>query len=342
MHFGVCPGGWVGVQFFYVLSGYLITRILRSARDSQTQVGPYLMAFVKRRMQRIVPLYCLCLVVAITVAYFFHSPKGDLFRVPALLTLSTYTYNVYRALAMPGLHESLVPHLWSISVEEQFYLLWPLLIFFVPGRWLSRLAVLFFCMAPLLRFLCVHWVRRVDPNLAIYFLTPFQVDGFALGGLIAVMPTGLYPGAKKAIAGALAVLGLGVWICHLRGFHWGQAWPPQGLVSVWSYTAIDLFGAFLVLECLTGGPSLRALELVPLRWLGKVSYGFYIWHVLCLLVFERLVLHSANVTPPKLLFFPYVLFVSGVAAISFYGFEKRFLQKHSPKVCHSMSSEAMA
>ena len=325
MHFGVFDAGWIGVQFFYVLSGFLITGKLLEARDRYQNIGPYLADFYKRRSLRILPLYLLYLIVVLVAALLSHTLRHDLADLPYL---ATYTYNFRRGLseALPSM--SLAPHLWSLSVEEQFYVLWPFLIFYCSRRVAIRSVLSAVCAAPLLRLLYIVAAgHTAETSYATYFLTPFQVDGFALGALLSFAP--LDQLRKWRLPSAAAVLAL-ITVAAISNRHlpvFGLLWVPRPRVSVWLYTAVDLIGALLVLECTLDSALVRALELRPLRFLGQISYGFYVWHMLLLVVLERYFAFGGYSVGTRLAIFPvYACAVSCVASLSYFFYEKPIMR----------------
>ena len=148
-HYGYLQCGWVVVQFFFVLSGYLITSILLAEKEHPFR--QYLGHFYWRRILRIFPVYFGFLLICGIFYLLLKQPREFLQVLPSLLT---YTYNFY--LVPPGRSLSgIFPHLWSLSVEEQFYLLWPLLIFALTPRGARWMVVAILISIPLLRTLFV-------------------------------------------------------------------------------------------------------------------------------------------------------------------------------------------
>ena len=129
-HLNLLGLGWVGVQVFFVLSGFLITRLLLELRDGRA-LGSYLRTFFGRRVLRIFPLYYLFLVVALLLsALAIPSQAGPVQHQWPYV--ATFTYNWW---GMTRFHEKtwFLDHLWSLAIEEQFYLLWPFLVFWLVG-----------------------------------------------------------------------------------------------------------------------------------------------------------------------------------------------------------------
>ena len=318
--------GWTGVDLFFVLSGFLITGILADARQTPRRFR----TFYARRALRILPLYYGFILL--------------LFALPPLLGARTYTTSFagqlpywlylqnFRPLTGPALE--FAAHLWSLAIEEQFYLVWPLLVFTLSRTAALRACLL--CLAGAVAFR-VASVFTVDDLRTIYFLTPGRVDGLALGGAIALVMRGS-GGPERLRRMAPAVLALSAALIA------GAALLPAGfdpggvyMVTV-GYTALALFfGAVLVLA-LDGGPPMlpRLLSGGVLRFFGRYSYGLYVVHV-PLIVLGRL----AGVTPdafagtrwelPGLLGYVALMAAASilVALASWHLYEKRFLRLKS-------------
>ncbi|HEV3048908.1 MAG TPA: acyltransferase, partial [Longimicrobium sp.] len=269
--------GWTGVDLFFVLSGFLITGILADARETPHRFR----TFYARRALRILPLYYAFIVL--------------LFVVPPLVGVRAYTisfadqlpYWLYLQNFRPlnGPARELAAHLWSLAIEEQFYLVWPLLIFTLSRTAALRVCAL--CVAGAVAFR-VAGAFTVDDLRSLYFLTPGRIDGLALGGMIALVMRGdggpqrlrrMAPAALTVSAAAVAGAAL-----HPSGFDPGGVY----MVTV-GYTALAcFFGAVLVLA-LDGGRSIlpRLLSTPVLRFFGRYSYGLYVVH-LPLIVLGRL------------------------------------------------------
>ncbi len=261
--------GWTGVDLFFVLSGFLITGILADARDTPHRYR----TFYARRALRILPLYygfvlLLFVVPPLIGARAYTTPLAD--QLPYWLYLQNF-----RTLSNGALDYA--AHLWSLAIEEQFYLVWPLVVFT-----LSRTGALRVCAVLVVGALAyrVASVFTVDDLRTVYFLTPGRVDGLALGGAIALIARGtgglmrLRRMAPAVLAAAAAVLAAAA--LHPSGFNPGGVY----MVSV-GYSALAFcFGAVLVLALDGGGALLPRLLSAPvLRFFGRYSYGLYVVHV---------------------------------------------------------------
>src|SRR6201996_3771215 len=164
LHF---KGGWAGVDLFFVLSGFLITRILVSHREMP--IKQYFGTFYMRRARRILPPYIALMVVVSLLFGFSWVPTW---------------YAYLGAMNFPRVGPPELSMLWSLAVEEQFYLFWPFVVLFFPRRRLAWVAVSLILTAPLLRAIATplltdHW--------AIYKQTPFRMDCLATGALIGIL-----------------------------------------------------------------------------------------------------------------------------------------------------------
>lgn len=165
----VASHGWLGVDLFFVLSGFLITGI-----PLDTKVRPhYFRNFYVRRVIRIIPLYA----VYVGVCCLFYNGYSSFF-----LLSTVFAANLAHLFGVS------VPHgpgvLWSLAVEEHFYLLWPVLVFLLSRRNLTVLAILIIAVTPIARGLAVAYGMDIDA--AVYSYSWFRFDGLALGGVLAV------------------------------------------------------------------------------------------------------------------------------------------------------------
>ncbi len=279
-HQYLLPVGWVGVQIFFVLSGFLITRLLY--RDVETPLGDYLRAFYGRRALRIFPLYYL--VLAVLGVALLYQPRLPGVREGFPYAIS-YTYNFWY-----GTHATefspFITHFWTLCVEEQFYLVWPLLIYFCPKRLLRAMLALLVLFGPVFRAAMANYLETPgatqlwDPYVALDVLTPTHVDAFAIGAYAALFPLG---GSRRALLAVVSLLAaMGVLLIRHAHLPWASFGYPIGLRScyayVWAYSLISIASALLI-DCLAHRKLLPALfESAPLSYLGKISYGIYLVH----------------------------------------------------------------
>ncbi len=277
---GATRSGWAGVDLFFVLSGFLITGILLDARGGEG----YFRAFYARRVLRIFPLYYAYLAILFLL-------------VPAVLPslnvksetqgwLWTYLGNVLFAREGGFQASPYTGHFWSLAVEEQFYLFWPLLVWLVPRRRLAVVCGVIVLGAFALRF-AIH--RTTFNATAAYVLTPARMDALSLGALVAIAARepGWWAPVRRAapwvlLASAAAVAA--VWIGQ-GGFFGGDP-----VVQVWAFG--PLASGFAALLVITLGeapaPLARTLQSPVLRGAGKYSYGLYVLHYPIFLALEGL------------------------------------------------------
>ena len=271
-HALVGPGG-TGVELFFVLSGFLITRILIREREQQVPVRWFLL----RRILRIFPIYYLLLLVMLVV-----QPGAEVGWA------ACYLLNL-RELFGP-LPNGPLSHLWSLCVEEHFYLLWPLVVAFSPlGRpkWILLLGVL--PMALVCAYLlCVHQPAE-HAMMAVQHTSPVRFLSLGVGSLIAYGEPHLRaaPARHAALAAgflvpALALHPLLLFVVLPYQYGVPAPVPIQFTPLVWLVQSC-LQATVVLLLCLTVGDArwspLRLLLLSPLRAIGRISYGLYLYHL---------------------------------------------------------------
>ncbi len=270
--------GWAGVDLFFVLSGFLITGILLDARGA----ARYFRAFYARRVLRIFPLYYAYLAVLfLLVPRFF--PSLDV-RPETQGWLWTYLGNVLFAREGGFEASPFTGHFWSLAVEEQFYVVWPLLVWMLPSRRLAVVCLALVAGAFALR-LGIH--RTTFNATAAYVLTPARMDALALGALVAVAlrEPAWWPRVRRAapwVLGVSAAAVAAVWV-HRGGFFGGDP-----VVQVWAFGPLAAGFAALVVLALDGPASWlgRALTRPALVGAGKYSYGLYVLHYPIFLALE--------------------------------------------------------
>ncbi len=338
-HFQLVDSGWIGVQIFFVLSGFLITRILLN--EKQQELGFYLKRFYWRRSLRIFPLYFTYLLLISIAFLFIPTSEATISKLPYLYT---YTFN-YTRLSPEWTHSPLFTHFWSLSVEEQFYLIWPLMVYLIPNRSLKLVMILIIVSGPLVRYFLGEWLigsalTNEAAGEAIYWFTFSHFDAFALGGAITLfnIPQKItYPGRLLGIAVAITgLVGLANWYLltaqgqnysfHTFGYGVGITDNYQ---HVWSYTLLNLCFTAIIIGFITENRlsrsyPIRLFQHPVLVSIGKVSYGMYVFHWAIMAAFVK-------VTAPYLgkgwlAFCLYFCVVWGVSWLSFYQYENRFLR----------------
>ena len=284
---GILQFGWIGVQTFFVLSGFLMTGILTQAKEKY-DARNFFLVFQWRRALRIFPAYFGYVFVLAGVFWLTRQPSS----LPQVIPfLSTLTLNIARLLPWFN-NDQAYTHLWSLGVEMQFYLLWPLLIYFTSRERLPILIYLLLATAPLLRFLTELQTSAIysDPEAignAIYNSPLSHLDAFAAGAAVSVGIPGFRSrfGQKfVALAGITVLAGLSLTlISHLQGSPIPSAslgYPinlPNFNSSVWGYSLIDLTSAFLIGILMTR--DLPFFGNAAVQRLGRISYGMYLFHL---------------------------------------------------------------
>lgn len=269
---------YIMLDEFFLMSGFFITRILLNERRIAGEIS--LKSFYLRRVLRIFPIYYL----TIAVCYFiFH------FRPAELASLLTYTFNVYHPL---NPDPSPMEHTWSLAVEEQFYLFWPLLIGAIP---LNRLAILTGTIVPLIAvasgIVMAIIVGTGDQMLAgniVYMSLLTRMLSISLGGWLAVRefegrPFSGWPCVLLATTAIFMLVmdrtGRDHGMITSQGFYWVIALLSYALLSV-SFTATVIFGGGRIAAGIR-----RFLEFSGFRGLGQISYALYLYHLPVLFYF---------------------------------------------------------
>ncbi len=251
--------GFVGVDLFFVLSGFLITRILLQLRQSHASIAAAAKYFFWRRFLRLVPaFYAAILIVAVLglgemrANWFIHAAYLSNFQV-----------------AIAGRWND-ASHFWTLSVEEQFYLLWFAIIIILPYRFLLPVSFAFLALANIFRIA----VFATGASFYLNVLLPGVCDGLAAGSIVAIA---LHDERLRDLLRSgwtLLVCAAGLFAMLIVPFT--AAAPLQPVLWMW----MTFFAAIIVLEAAVPQPnlSLEWLNAAPLRHIGKISYGIYIWH----------------------------------------------------------------
>ncbi len=263
------PGGFAGVDVFFVISGYLITSMIAA----ECARGPFrLGAFYNRRIKRLLPAYLLVSLATLAVASYLLIPDDYLFYTTSLATSWGFCSNIFFSLLSWGYfgqrtEQFPLLHSWSLSVEEQFYLLYPLLLVALLRRWPQRLLPVLLLVA--LAGLGLSQWRSGAPGA--FFLLPYRAHELLAGALCALALARRAP-ASTAEALAFAGAGLALVLGALAWLGPDQPYPGwRSLAPVLGATALIYGGA-------RANPVSRLLQLRPLVAIGLISYSLYLWH----------------------------------------------------------------
>jgi peptidoglycan/LPS O-acetylase OafA/YrhL len=299
--------GSAGVRMFFVISGFLITGIILEARQriatDQSSIGRELKTFYVRRTLRIFPVYYAVIFAAFAI--------GQPAIRSAFPWLVTYLGNVY--FAVRGSWDDPATHLWSLAVEEQFYLVWPLTVLLVPRRALLPLFVAVITFGPFFRILLEVGGAN---QIAVRALTPSSADALGLGALLALAKQQAWNTRKWS----LPCLTVGV-----------------PLIFVPSDTAMYLGMAltgFAILNLVVvhrGTAQLAWSRWRPLTYLGTISYGLYLFHPFAALGVGAVFRHFGG-APRPLVVACYFVATIAAAAASWHFFEGPIngLKRHFP------------
>lgn len=293
-------GGFVGVDAFYVLSGYLITGLL--VQEIHTSGELRFANFYGRRLRRLMPALLLMLAVTCVLGRLLlaadSQPEQALAAGSAALWFSNFHFAfAHMSYFAPGAETNLFLHTWSLGVEEQFYLVWPLLAVLAMGAWTGRkqkpsitgLKYVFGVVFVLSLALSLYWTWHA-PRLGFYMM-PSRGWQFALGGLVflAVGTPNFHTGHWAPGRRWSTVMGwLGLALVLASALLINGAVPYPGY-----WALLPTAGVALVLAAVGGNDRWsgvnRWLSVRPMQWLGRVSYSWYLWHWPVLLLGAQLI-----------------------------------------------------
>ncbi|HXU04301.1 MAG TPA: acyltransferase [Polyangia bacterium] len=268
----ISAAGWVGVDLFFVLSGFLITGLLLEGRGRPGG----LRRFWSRRALRILPLAYLFM------ALVFLSPiwRGEAWH-PALASEQAWFWsytNNWLALARPSLDHGVLGHFWSLAIEEQFYLVWPIVTMLLAPRQLGRLCLLILCAS-----LAGHLVAAAHGagTDVVCSLTPARLDGLMAGAWLATRAHTRDPPTPARRSHWALLLASGMLAVVLIAVTGGLRAGNRLVLSI-GFSALALIFALFIAGLMSApdGAAVRRLcGARPLASLGRISYGFYVLHV---------------------------------------------------------------
>ena len=293
-------GGFIGVDVFFVISGYVITELL--LKDYHQRGAIILHRFYARRLQRLLPALAFMLLVTVLISFFILTPSEQEYQYGTGISADYWMSNLFLLFSKVGYFQreaatNIFLHTWSLGVEEQFYLIWPFLILLGLGHFSGKdngktrlvpMLILTFIVSLLLSF----WASQFSPKQAFYQM-PARAWQFALGGLIAhrhvlrsherLLDLSTVSINIVAATGLSLILGAAFWFDRLTPYpNWQVLVPTIGsalLLLAWRQDNESMIG--------------KLLSTKPLRWLGDISYSFYLWHWPVLFLTERIIaLHT--------------------------------------------------
>ncbi|MGN7147508.1 acyltransferase family protein [Arthrobacter sp. SAFR-179] len=280
------PGGFVGVDVFFVISGFVITGMLVREFDSTTTID--FPKFFGRRFRRLTPALALVLLATLVGSALLQSPLGEQTVTAATaiggmaLAANAVIFRTTGGYFEPAAGTNPLLHIWSLSVEEQFYVVFPFILFgvlvlahrFARGRWpaVVCLAIVTLMSAAITMLVADGWTPPIHPFLTSYYSPLTRAWEFGVGALIAIVPALSRPRSRilamMASIGGLVILATAMWAIN-------ESIPFPGPA-----TLLPVIGTALLLY--SGGysenPFNRLLGSKPFVFLGNISYSWYLWH----------------------------------------------------------------
>ena len=298
-HTGVAlPGGYIGVDIFFVISGFVITQLL--LRETSATGTISLKNFYERRIKRILPAVAFAIIGTLFLSIFALSPFGEQQQVAQTARASSFfaaNFYFYLQDSYWALAENPLRHLWSLAVEEQFYIFFPVLLLALNKLKIginSRLSVAILIVISIISFVISYLLSIGEqilpkPELFAFFGTPWRMWEFLAGSLIALAPSIRI--AVKSISTPLSAIALAAIAWSAISFDSYTPFPGSAaLIPVLATTALIYFGTQSNL--LTTLLSAR-----PLTAVGDISYSWYLWHW-PLIVFAHRVFPASEVIAP--------------------------------------------
>lgn len=300
-HWSIPPfrGGYVGVDIFFVISGFLITQIIQR----EVRQGTFSFAqFYERRVRRLLPALYLMAAVTLAVSFFVLLPFERRELLESVIATLTFTSNIYfwqqSGYFESGADEKLLLHTWSLSVEEQFYLALPVIIWLL-ARWQARRS----SNAPLLpivlgalafaSFAAGFWLIATGRTATAFYLSPFRAWEFLLGSLIAI--EGLPTLQNIHLQRTGRIVGF-VLIC-IAVFGYRPNTPFPGVSAL-----LPAAGAAIYLWSGISGPAVSRWRFSPVHaanFFGRISYSLYLWHW-PVVIYARFMKFAAPLTPVEI------------------------------------------
>lgn len=283
--------GYLGVQAFFVLSGFLLIPILVDMKENLS-TGNFFKSFYGRRALRIFPLYYFYLLAISLICYIALKDYGWILEIRTFVDqvpwALTYTYNFFNASSLYEVPNSLISHFWSLAVEEQFYLICPFVILLTNPKALKRLLLIIVVLGPVWRLLIASVVQGgVIPflsstvHLAVYVLPFSHMDAFAMGGYFALYKTSDRTNWRTIalLAGSIPLGYLTQYIAtgHMDWSSFGYTYYVRDQF-IWAYTFFDLAFAKALVQIRDDKFFPRLFDNPAMNYLGKISYGLYVYH----------------------------------------------------------------
>jgi peptidoglycan/LPS O-acetylase OafA/YrhL len=315
--------GWAGVSLFFVLSGFLITGILWDGFHREH----WWRNFYIRRSLRIFPLYYLALLIALVISLTVDAAQKN---SHSLLVYAFYLQDIPPLMdSIRPLPHALLGHFWSLAVEEQFYFIWPFLLFAFHGK--SRRYALGLCASGWLLSLAYR-IAVVHSHFSVLWAVSFlagRAGELCAGGFLAIAVRGSAVQRERFIRKAPYAIGAGLAALAVTLILSRSTLPENPWIGTLGLSAFSLLFTGVVAACLYRNLIQTFFSNRLLRWLGKISYGIYVYHILFRPQFIWIAVHLApHASRDMLLIVTAVVALVGTAAVSvlsFYAYERFFL-----------------
>lgn len=330
-HFFLSGLGWVGVDLFFVLSGFLITRILLNSKIQPR----YFTNFYIKRILRIFPLYYLFVIGCFVTVMFF-----DIDRLNAIkdyfVYFLTYTPNVLFYQLNGFVPRFAMAHLWSLAIEEHFYFLWPLIVFFFNNKKLIWISIFVIIASSILGTVMLYYKHSW---MVIYTFTLSRLGTITMGSLLAVLMTN----HKKLIeifaipifvisSILITAFYLKIYFVNHLSFDFFLFHPSSTILNSnnWILLVIGIF--FSSVLCISLGENLfsRLISIKPLIFMGKYSYGIYVFHFPVFMLLKEWVagwipFNGGALINQTIVSLVCVCITVFISLLSYHLFEKKFL-----------------
>jgi peptidoglycan/LPS O-acetylase OafA/YrhL len=319
--------GWAGVDLFFVLSGFLITGILINTKAAVNRGT----SFYARRILRIFPIYYLTLGVVLVAQTQWHW-LASVADMPSLLDRLSYVFyfkNIAPLWNHGDAHQTLLAHFWSLAVEEQFYFVWPLVVWHLPTKTVYKLCGVALCLTLAVR---VFAGGHFGYGAWLQFSPLTRADGLFAGSGLAAMLASNYRPSKKLLACLTAACSLSFLVIALTGYR--QFFYGGPFMSTIGYSSYAILFGVLIAYCLESGQATvpRLLQARWLRGFGRYSYGLYVFHLPIYFVCDHLAKEWFGMTQPlhgfrSFLYLGALIAIAyAIAWISYNAFEQQFLK----------------
>ena len=314
---------WIGVDLFFVLSGFLITGILYKSVHAEN----YFQVFYFRRFLRIFPLYYGVLFALMLLT---HPLRIEWHGRQWILLLYLQNLGVmHHVLSVPFSPYVVLTQFWSLAVEEQFYMIWPLILFlFKDVRKLIPVTIILSAGALLLRAVIV---LRHGNLPALYTFTLTRADSLMIGALLSLLLTRSTETRKATLRAARFVLPIVLLIMIAMKQATGEFSPGAPVTAVFGYSLLAIFFSCFIAIAIDFKPVRSTMSNPVLRWFGKYSYGIYVFHPIFfasgLAILPGLLAKNGKAGPPTMLLITFLGTLASLllAFASFHLYEKRFL-----------------